>query len=1489
MKPKKSLRTSFIKTLFLALNAVGLMCAAANLQAAEIQGVTVASYSSQANGTPVIDSVTNLVSGVGLFGDAHIAVPGGAMWYSGAGVPGANFVTFNLGGVYTLNAIKVWNYNDSSSAANVNIGISNAAISYSTDGINFTTNIASQNLIRGQGLVNTFGLPYVQTITMPSPITASYIRINARVNWAGNQTSGAGLSKVRFISNTNPPTVLGASENFGNNQVTVVFSESVDSTSALNPANYSVSGATISSVTPGEYIDRVILHTSPLTGSPSVTVSGVYDEALTATVTNNSTVPVKSEVYLWLKADQGVTTTPMFGGNMLTAWADQSGYGHNAGPANLFNLYTNQPFLVSSAINGKPAIAFYGTNVMQIPNDPANPINGDFTLFMVVEKTTTTTAGYPISKLGGFGGGNNSNNYAAPFDIKFDNVGDGRPAFSIGNNAASGNTLTSPGTITENNPTVAAFSVTATNSGSIAVNGSQYVVGAFNTAPQDGGGPINLGIRGDGLTASLGNTFSGYIAEVILIRGTITPADVASIDSYLATKYGITLVPPSIVESPASVAAQVGHQATFWVNATNLYLTSTPGYVPANDAPYQGGLFPLPFTYQWQSNGVPIFGATNAVYTTPNLTLSANGASYTATVTSTLGSGSANSSPATLSVVPDTTPPGVFSATKTASVNNILVVFSEAVDSGTGLNAANYSLNGGVSISSAVAGASPNQVILTTSTLDTNAAYLLTVKNVQDVAGNTMAAAMVSVMPSAMTMWLRGDSGIVTNGSLVVNEWLDQTANGNNAVTYPVPVANRPSVGVDPVNNLPGVKYTLANKQWMVVNDSPSTALTGNMTIYMVANVGPDYTTYRELLSKNAGGFAAPYEINYTTGSGTLRFSRGDGVSPGSGTAQSGSATPKLNNPNVVSCIGGPGLAVNTYVNGYTLAYSGNFSVPFADNLTPLYLGTRNSFDLFMGGDIQEVMLFTNAISLGDRTNVDNYFGAKYFTFTCSGPTNATVTAGETATFSVTATQGSAHFAYQWMEIPATNTLLTNAIPGATSSTYTTPPTRVSDNNDNFFVLVYVPGTTTTNVSATATLTVISVPPIVQTYGSAFWGSNTVAVTFQTPLDPSAATNLANYSLGGATVLSATLVSPTEVILTTTPLNSPPYTLHIQNLDDNNGAVMSPTNCLNVSTTLYPPNIDLWLRADKGVTSSGGDVSEWDDQSGNGNNFTDAGGSSDPTLVSNALNGLPALLFNGTNETYMYAGGSAPSLALTGDMTIFAVMNFTTYLNPSGTTGIGGGGEIISKNDEPTGTFPAPWDYYAYYGGGFAPLLLRGNGTVGQTPFAGAATSPSTGLWHELSAMSQGNQELHRVDGRPNGNPITWSVTGGVVNDPNDYVFIGTRADGAIRLTGYMAELMVVGSALSTYDTSSMETYFGSKYGVLASPGLLGITQTNAATATIYWPAPQWSFVLQSTPSLVPASWSNVTAAVTTINGTNVVSVPATNSYMYYRLESQSQ
>jgi len=77
-------------------------------------------------------------------------------------------------------------------------------------------------------------------------------------------------------------------------------------------------------------------------------------------------------------------------------------------------------------------------------------------------------------------------------------------------------------------------------------------------------------------------------------------------------------------------------------------------------------------------------------------------------------------------------------------------------------------------------------------------------------------------------------------------------------------------------------------------------------------------------------------------------------------------------------------------------------------------------------------------------------------------PSNQTVTAGQTATFSVTAT-GTAPLSYQWQKG-------TTAIAGATSASYTTGPTTTADSGTQYKVVVSnVKGNATSNL---ATLTV---------------------------------------------------------------------------------------------------------------------------------------------------------------------------------------------------------------------------------------------------------------------------------------------------------------------------------------------------------------------------------------------------------------------------------
>jgi invasion protein IalB len=88
-------------------------------------------------------------------------------------------------------------------------------------------------------------------------------------------------------------------------------------------------------------------------------------------------------------------------------------------------------------------------------------------------------------------------------------------------------------------------------------------------------------------------------------------------------------------------------------------------------------------------------------------------------------------------------------------------------------------------------------------------------------------------------------------------------------------------------------------------------------------------------------------------------------------------------------------------------------------------------------------------------------------------PTSQTVTAGQTATFSVTAT-GTAPLSYQWQKNGT-------AISGATSSGYTTPSTTISDNGAQFTVVVSNSAGTVTSNAATLTVNPAPVAPSIAT------------------------------------------------------------------------------------------------------------------------------------------------------------------------------------------------------------------------------------------------------------------------------------------------------------------------------------------------------------------------------------------------------------------------
>jgi len=862
---------------------------------------------------------------------------------------------------------------------------------------------------------------------------------------------------------------------------------------------------------------------------------------------------------------------------------------------------------------------------------------------------------------------------------------------------------------------------------------------------------------------------------------------------------------PAIVEQPANRTSPVGQAATFWVGVTNDYPSAA---------------------YQWMTNGVAIGGATNASYTTPVLDMSYNSLNYSVVITNALFS--TNSATATLTVV--SAPPTVYSATKTASPTNILVAFSKAVDPVTGLNPANYALqiNGapsGISILSASYGSVSNSVVLTTSTLNTNVGYYLTVQNVKDLFGNTMSGvANVPVLPAGLVLFVRGDSGVVLDANNNVVQWLDQTTNGNNASQFfgfpsvgivgsaarpAMNVINNGQPSVDFGNQASGVNIL----HWLQAPSSPSlSSMISNTTMYAVADFAS--TAGNDLLNKTWGNLPAPFDWDPSTAE-NVQYGNGFNNAPASGTGNTISA----NIPYVLSSTIQLPRSGGTTNFSFFLNGNGNGSnsiravtgtpAGIYDGGQPLWIGGRSDLQAAnpkMRGQIAEIMLFNTTLSGADLTNVDNYLGQKYFPFTISQNLPATLTSsnGFSVTYSFTASQGSVHgYSFQWQE-NGTN------IPGATGSTYATPILAPADNNDTFDVVVTLPNGSTTN-SVTSTLTVLRVPPTVVSAGIPIWNTNQIVILFDEAVDPATATVAGNYALNnGATVFSAAIGdAPNKVVLTTSSLtwNANPgfYALTVSNVKDlyNNTIVTA-----SPGVGLYPPAA-LWIKANTAVTTDANGVSEWDDQSGNQNDLFNISGS-EPQLITNAT-GHPVIRFNGTNATQMDAS-SAPTLAITGDMSVVAVMNFATF------TGNTNGNTIISKTGSGSAhqaNVPAPYDYFVNFstGSSSTPIFLRGNGSANGS--STATNGVSIGVPQILLVSESGNTVSHVLNGNSAGvGPLSGNYSETADTDAGQDLTIGARGDGFTRLTGDITEMILIGSSLSSNDVVSLNNYLSAKYGV---------------------------------------------------------------------------
>jgi hypothetical protein len=349
----------------------------------------------------------------------------------------------------------------------------------------------------------------------------------------------------------------------------------------------------------------------------------------------------------------------------------------------------------------------------------------------------------------------------------------------------------------------------------------------------------------------------------------------------------------------------------------------------------------------------------------------------------------------------------------TASVG----VYGNGVLLGTGTA---VNTNGSTTFQLSVAAAYPGVMTLTAVATD-NAGHPSTSAPV--VVNITGAAPPTNPVLTGLRVWLKADAGVTTNLSGGITTWADQSGNGNDAVQTtdefaPLFVPN--AVNGKPVLHFNGIA---PSTPYLEVSDEGTAFLTNDFSTFALARFVGSYPAVRQnVWSKcSAAGTAGPVDWWLNTTTGAPFGYRGDGVNfAGVG---GGTVGPTLG---LYSVLGMEVTGVDGVMSHFLGISSNGVSVALTNTASaglPLRIGRRADGGTQINGDISEILIYDQALSGADRTNVTTYLLGKYGlvqpynatpppTVTITSPINgASMPAPSTVTFAATASSANGSIA----------------------------------------------------------------------------------------------------------------------------------------------------------------------------------------------------------------------------------------------------------------------------------------------------------------------------------------------------------------------------------------------------------------------------------------------------------------------------------------------
>lgn len=232
--------------------------------------------------------------------------------------------------------------------------------------------------------------------------------------------------------------------------------------------------------------------------------------------------------------------------------------------------------------------------------------------------------------------------------------------------------------------------------------------------------------------------------------------------------------------------------------------------------------------------------------------------------------------------------------------------------------------------------------------------------------------------------------------------------------------------------------------------------------------------------------------------------------------------------------------------------------------------------------------------------------------------------------------------------------------------------------------------------------------------------------------------------------------------------------------------------------TPWSPNnsttpLSVWLRADAGVTASGVDVTQWNDQSGNGRNLTQGTIGNSPDRLAGALNGLPVIDFDGTDDFLRNT-----SLGNPASITVITLAK--SDVNPQ--TGV-----LVDVSDNTTNTDRR-----------FTQLLDLGNfksriSNNGGTNFDASSSFTDIGSYHIFYGDHATNTNSK---GSVDGSTLFQAAASGTLRNATN-LQIGRSFSSSRPFNGQIAEVIVYNGVLSLADRQRVEGYLAHKWGLTSN------------------------------------------------------------------------